>query len=121
MTEGKKRLIQAVPKQPDSSIQAGPFHLEIKTQRLYKNGQLVKLTAREFQLIKLFFDRFNEPLSRNHLLDEIWGQNYFGDSKTVDVHIRRLREKIEDNPSQPEFLKTIWGIGYCFQKSEMNK
>ncbi|OIK14173.1 DNA-binding response regulator [Bacillus sp. MUM 116] len=108
-------------KQPDPFIQTGPFLLEMKTQRLYKNGQLVKLTAREFQLIKLFFDRFNEPLSRNQLLDAIWGQNYFGDPKTVDVHIRRLREKIEDDPSQPVFLKTIWGIGYCFQNNEITE
>lgn len=116
-----RRTNQTVPKQPEPVIKAGPFHFEMNTQRLYKNGQMVKLTAREFQLIRLFFERFNEPLSRNQLLDEIWGQNYFGDPKTVDVHIRRLREKIEDDPSQPLFLKTIWGFGYSFQNSEINK
>lgn len=93
----------------------GPFTLELKTQRFYKDNNLLKITAREFQLIKLFFDRLNEPITRDQLLDEVWGVNYFGDPKTVDVHIRRLREKIEDDPSQPEFLKTIWGYGYCFQ------
>jgi DNA-binding response OmpR family regulator len=92
--------------------------LETKTQRFYKSGQLIKLTAREFQLVTLFFQRFNEPITRDELLDHIWGTNYFGDPKTVDVHIRRLREKIEDDPSQPQFLKTIWGFGYCFQESE---
>jgi DNA-binding response OmpR family regulator len=104
-----------------TTIQSGPFVLETKTQRLKKAGELVKLTAREFQLIKLFFERMNEPLSRDELLDEIWGLNYFGDPKTVDVHIRRLREKIEDDASQPIFLKTIWGFGYCFQNSEIIK
>jgi DNA-binding response OmpR family regulator len=94
----------------------GPFLIDLKTQRIYKSGNLIKLTAREFQLMKLFFERRNEPLNRNELLDEIWGSNYFGDPKTVDVHIRRLREKIEDDPSHPEFLQTIWGFGYCLQE-----
>nr|WP_263327517.1 response regulator transcription factor [Neobacillus sp. Marseille-Q6967] len=107
---GKKQL-------PVDIIKTGPFVLEMKTQRLYKAGRLIKLTAREYQLIKLFFDRFNEPITRDVLLDEIWGINYFGDPKTVDVHIRRLREKIEADPSNPEFLKTIWGFGYCFHGS----
>jgi DNA-binding response OmpR family regulator len=96
----------------------GPFTLEVKTQRVFKSETLLKLTVREFQLLKLFFQRINEPISRNSLLDEIWGTNYFGDPKTVDVHIRRLREKIEDDPSNPLHLKTVWGYGYCFQESK---
>lgn len=97
----------------------GPFLLDTKTQRLYKSGKLLKLTAREFQLVKLFFEKINEPITRDELLDDIWGINYFGDPKTVDVHIRRLREKIEEDPSNPVYLKTIWGYGYCFQESGM--
>lgn len=96
----------------------GPFILESKTQRVYKNEKLLKLTVREFQLIKFFFERLNEPITRDDLLDEVWGLDYFGDSKTVDVHIRRLREKIEDDPSNPRYLITVWGFGYCFQESE---
>ncbi|MDZ5473963.1 response regulator transcription factor [Bacillus sp. 31A1R] len=95
-------------------MKLGPYILETKTQRFYKSGKLLKLTAREFQLIKLFFEKINEPLTRDELLDDIWGVDYFGDPKTVDVHIRRLREKIEDDPSHPAYLKTIWGYGYCF-------
>jgi DNA-binding response OmpR family regulator len=114
-----RRTNHSGQKQPSSIIQSGPFVLDTKTQRLYKSGKWLKLTAREFQLIKLFFERFNEPITRDELLDGIWGINYFGDSKTVDVHIRRLREKIEDDPSQPVFLKTVWGFGYCFQESEI--
>jgi DNA-binding response OmpR family regulator len=113
-----RRTNQTSPKTPVNVIITGPFVLETKTHRLYKSGQLVKLTAREYQLVKLFFDRFNEPITRDELLDEIWGINYFGDPKTVDVHIRRLREKIEEDPSHPIHLKTIWGFGYCFQESE---
>jgi DNA-binding response OmpR family regulator len=104
------------PQKP-AKLAAGPFVLEINNQRVYKNGKLLKLTAREFQLLKLFLERLNEPITRGDLLDEIWGLDYFGDVKTVDVHIRRLREKIEDTPSSPAFLKTIWGFGYCFQES----
>lgn len=92
----------------------GPFRLELKTKKVFKHGQLLKLTFREFQLMKLFLEKLDQPLSRDELLDEIWGINYFGDPKTVDVHIRRLREKIEEDPSNPEFLKTIWGFGYSF-------
>ena len=92
--------------------------LDLKTQRVYKAGKQLKLTAREFQMLKLFMERPNEPITRDDLLDEIWGLNYFGDSKTVDVHIRRLRETIEDDPSQPIYLKTVWGFGYALQESE---
>ncbi|MFP7296541.1 response regulator transcription factor [Neobacillus niacini] len=113
-----RRTSQTISKPAATEIRTGPFVLDMKTQRLYKSGQLIKLTAREYQLVKLFFDRFNEPVTRDELLDEIWGINYFGDPKTVDVHIRRLREKIEVDPSNPIHLKTIWGFGYCFQESE---
>ncbi|WP_233711613.1 response regulator transcription factor [Lederbergia citrisecunda] len=95
-------------------IKTGPFMIELKTQRVYKAGKLMKLTTREFQMMKFFTEKLNEPVTRDELLDEIWGLNYFGDPKTVDVHIRRLREKIEDDPSNPSFLKTVWGYGYSF-------
>ncbi|WP_066295125.1 response regulator transcription factor [Bacillus sp. FJAT-29937] len=101
-----------------SKLEAGPYVIDIKTQRVYKSGQLLKLTPREFQLMKYFFEKLNETISRDEFLDEIWGLNYFGDPKTVDVHIRRLREKIEDDPSNPLYLKTIWGFGYCFEEGE---
>jgi DNA-binding response OmpR family regulator len=103
-------------KQQEYSL--GPFRLELKTQRVYKSEKLLKLTAREFQLLKLFFEKRNEPLTRHDILDEIWGLNYFGDPKTVDVHIRRLREKMEDDPSNPAYLKTIWGFGYSLMEKE---
>lgn len=114
-----RRARPRVSEENDSKQQIGPFLIDMKTQRLYKSGKLLKLTAREYQLMKLFFERSGQPLNRNDLLDEIWGANYFGDPKTVDVHIRRLREKVEDNPSNPAYLKTIWGFGYCFQEGEV--
>lgn len=99
---------------PTDTICVGPFTIDLKTQRVFKSGSLIKLTVREFQLIKMFAEKLNQPITRDELLDEIWGVNFFGDPKTVDVHIRRLREKIEDEPSNPLFLKTIWGYGYSF-------
>lgn len=99
----------------ESKDKIGPFHLDLKRQRVYKFELPLKLTAREFQLMKIFFQKVNQPITRNELLDQIWGENYYGDPKTVDVHIRRLREKLEDEPSNPAYLKTIWGFGYCFQ------
>ena len=113
-----RRSRKEAEKSVRNKIKSGPFILEIKTQRIFKNGVLLKLTAREFHLMKLFMERLNEPITRDDLLDEVWGMDYFGDTKTVDVHIRRLREKIEEDPSNPVFLKTIWGFGYSFQESE---
>lgn len=109
-----RRLRTNNPKQNAAAVHIGPFTVDLKTKRLSKSGTFIKLTNREFQLVELFAVRLNEPISRDELLDEIWGINYFGDPKTVDVHIRRLREKIEDDPSNPLYLKTVWGTGYCF-------
>ena len=113
-----RRTVKQEQRTVSDQLKNGPFLLDLKTQRVYKVGKQLKLTAREFQMLKLFMERPNEPITRDDLLDEIWGLNYFGDSKTVDVHIRRLREKIEDDPSQPIYLKTVWGFGYALQESE---
>ena len=113
-----RRIVKQEQRTVSDQLKNGPFLLDLKTQRVYKAGKQLKLTAREFQMLKLFMERPNEPITRDDLLDEIWGLNYFGDSKTVDVHIRRLREKIEDDPSQPIYLKTVWGFGYALQESE---
>ncbi|MBY0123150.1 response regulator transcription factor [Bacillus sp. S/N-304-OC-R1] len=102
----------------ETKLEVGPYSLDLITQRVYKSGKLLKLTPREFQIMKFFFEKINIPITRDEFLDEVWGLNYFGDPKTVDVHIRRLREKIEDDPSNPLYLKTIWGFGYCFEEGE---
>lgn len=113
-----RRTVKNVQPTVSDQLKNGPFLLDEKMQRVYKEGKPLKLTAREFHLMKLFMERPNEPITRDDLLDEIWGLDYFGDSKTVDVHIRRLREKIEEDPSQPIYLKTIWGFGYAFLGGE---
>lgn len=99
-------------------IMSGPFHLDPLSKQVLKSGQLLKLTLREFQLLSYFIEHKNISLSRHNLLDAIWGEDYVGDMKTVDVHIRRLREKIEDDPSHPVYLETVWGHGYRFYEEQ---
>lgn len=93
----------------------GSLRLDITAEKLLKNGREVELTPTEFALLKMFMENPGKTLKRNEMLNAVWGEDYFGDTKTLDVHIRRLREKIEDNPSQPEYIKTVWGSGYRWQ------
>ena len=88
------------------------FELNLRNRTLSKAGKLIELTQVEFQIIEYFFRNPNAALSRTDILKQVWGSNYFGDEKIVDVNIRRLRMKIEDNPSAPARLVTIWGLGY---------
>ncbi|MDR0267600.1 response regulator transcription factor [Paenibacillus sp.] len=94
------------------SFQSGPFSLDLISKQFRKNGHSIELTPTEFSLVQFFLEKENTPLSRDVLLDHVWGKEYMGDPKIVDVNIRRLRQKIEDNPSEPEFLQTVWGHGY---------
>ena len=94
------------------SIVLDEFELNLRNRTLSKNGALIELTQVEFQIIEYFFKNPNAALSRNDILKQVWGENYFGDEKIVDVNIRRLRMKIEDNPSSPSRLVKIWGLGY---------
>ncbi len=94
------------------SFESGPFTLDLISKQFKKNGKLIELTPTEFSLVQFFLEKENTPLSRDVLLDHVWGKEYMGDPKIVDVNIRRLRQKIENNPSEPEFLQTVWGHGY---------
>ncbi|MBR3149726.1 MAG: response regulator transcription factor [Eubacterium sp.] len=94
------------------SIVLDEFELNLRNRTLTKNGQIIELTQVEFQIIEYFFKNPNAALSRTDILKQVWGDNYFGDEKIVDVNIRRLRMKIEDNASSPNRLVTIWGLGY---------
>lgn len=82
------------------------------------NGKEIELTVKEFELLHLFAGHPEQVFSRNQLLSKVWDIDYYGDTTTVTVHIRRLREKIEPNPSQPRYIKTVWGIGYKFEGRE---
>lgn len=86
--------------------------IDMKAQKFFKNKDEIDLTPTEFSIMKLFLSNHKKAFSRDEILNHIWGENYFGDVKTVDVHIRRIREKIEDNPSVPDYIETVWGRGY---------
>ncbi len=89
-----------------------PFELNLRNRTLSKRGVFIELTQVEFQIIEYFFSNPGMALSRTDILKEVWGESYFGDEKVVDVNIRRLRMKIEDEPSIPKHLVTVWGMGY---------
>ncbi len=96
----------------DNSIELNEFVLDLRSHTLTKNGEPVELTQVEFQIIEYFFSNPNVALDRKDILNFVWGDTYFGDEKVVDVNIHRLRNKIEDEPSQPKHLTTVWGMGY---------
>ena len=93
-------------------IELGEFKLNLRNRSLTKNGKFIELTQVEFQLMEYFFTNQGAALSRTDILNKVWGNEYFGEEKIVDVNIRRLRMKIEDEPSVPKHLTTIWGVGY---------
>lgn len=93
-------------------IELGEFKLNLRSRTLTKNGKYIELTQVEFQMMEYFFTNPGAALSRTDILNKVWGSEYFGDEKIVDVNIRRLRMKIEEEPSIPKHLTTIWGVGY---------
>ena len=97
---------------PADEIYQPPFRLNIRNRTLEKNGQRVKLTQVEYGIVRLFMENQGKALSREEILDSVWGKDYFGELKIVDVNIRRLRIKIEDNPTSPMYINTVWGFGY---------
>ena len=89
-----------------------PFRLSTRNRTLEKNGRLIKLTQVEYGLMKLLMENPGKALSREEILDTVWGKDYFAELKVVDVNVRRLRIKVEDNPQNPAFITTVWGFGY---------
>lgn len=100
---------------PVNIIEINGMKIELDSRRVFVNGKELNLTAKEFDLLELLMSHPNKVYSRNELLDTIWGATYPGDARTVDVHVRRLREKIEDNPGKPVYIHTKWGVGYYFK------
>lgn len=99
---------------------SGVFRLDPEGRTLYKNGQEIELTQIEYTMIKLFMENVNQSLSREEILTNVWGESYFGDPKIVDVNIRRLRRKIEDDSSNPQYIRTVWGYGYKWKPTKDN-
>ncbi len=99
-----------------NELHRGPFLLNMQTRALSKAGIRVKLTQVEYAIMKLFMENPDRALSREEILSSVWGRDYFGELKIVDVNVRRLRMKIEDDPREPEFITTVWGYGYKWGK-----
>ena len=102
-------------KEQSRVVQAGDLKLDCDSRRVFIGDREVNLTAKEFDVLQLLVLNPNKVYSRENLLNTVWGYEYPGDVRTVDVHIRRLREKIEDSPSDPRYVHTKWGVGYYFQ------
>ena len=96
-------------------VEVGDLKLDCESRRVFIKGREINLTAKEFDVLELLVFNPNKVYSRENLLNIVWGYEYPGDVRTVDVHIRRLREKIETNPSEPKYVHTKWGVGYYFQ------
>ncbi len=96
----------------DATIVSGPFTLNLKSRTLFRGGEQIDLTQVEYQIMEYFFKNQNTALDRTSILNHIWGDSYYGDDKIVDVNIRRIRMKIESEPSNPQYILTIWGYGY---------
>lgn len=106
---------QEKEKKKEEIIESGELKLNLEGRRVYIGEREINLTAKEFDLLELLMTNPNKVYGREVLLDLVWGKEYPGDVRTVDVHVRRLREKIEANPSEPTYVHTKWGVGYYFQ------
>ena len=103
-----------MPKSNSSVIVAGDMRVDCDGRRVYVSGKEINLTAKEFDIIELLIKNPGKVYGRDALLKIVWGEDYPGDARTVDVHVRRLREKIEENPSEPKYVHTRWGVGYYY-------
>ncbi len=111
-----RRAGNAEKKSAGNTISAGTITLDLDARNAYRSGQMVDLTAKEFDVVEFLMRNPNRVYSREALLDTIWAYEYRSDIRTVDVHIRRLREKLEENPAEPKYILTKWGVGYYFRK-----
>ena len=110
-----RRVTAGKPKvEKPSIVESGDLKMDCESRRLYVKGREINLTAKEFDLLELLVTNPNKVYSRERLLNLVWGYEYPGDVRTVDVHVRRMREKIESNPSEPRYVHTKWGVGYYY-------
>ena len=106
---------KVVREEKDTMIRVGELSMEKESRRVFIAGKEINLTAKEFDLLELFLTNPGKVFSREKLLNIVWGYEYPGDVRTVDVHVRRLREKVETNPSDPHYVYTKWGVGYYYK------
>ncbi len=113
-----RRLDNANSTVKEETMKCGTFRIEIYSQRVFKEDVEIMLTPKEYLLLKLFLENKDKAFSRDELLDKIWGYDFIGDTKIVDVNIRRLRSKIEDKNSTAKYIETVWGTGYRWRKED---
>ena len=106
--------------QESSRLRCGDFTLDMSQRVALRGGRVVDLTAKEYDLLEILMKNVRHVFSREKLMDQVWGYTYAGDYRTVDVHSRRLREKLEPDPAQPKYIMTKWGVGYYFQDEEQS-
>lgn len=111
----ERRLINIHQPADDKVLEVGQFKLDKASRKFYKDGQEIDLTPTEYAVMVLFLENQREAISRDEILDKVWGEDFIGDSKIVDVNIRRLRTKIEADSSKPDYIKTVWGVGYIWE------
>ena len=113
-----RALLRRAGKQESTAneLTIGTITLDLDGRNAYRSGELADLTAKEFDVIEFLMKNPNRVYSREALLDTLWAYEYRSDIRTVDVHIRRLREKLEENPAEPQYIMTKWGVGYYFRK-----
>jgi two-component system response regulator RegX3 len=96
-------------------LRAGPVVMDLDRHTVSVNGEQIQMPLKEFELLELLIENVNRVLTRGQIIDRVWGSNYFGDTKTLDVHVKRVRSKIEEDPSRPKHLLTVRGLGYKFE------
>jgi two-component system response regulator RegX3 len=99
----------------DGILEAGPVRMDVDQHQVFVNGNKISMPLKEFELLELLLENRNRVLTRGQIIDRVWGSNYFGDTKTLDVHVKRIRSKIEDDPARPVHLVTVRGLGYKFE------
>lgn len=115
------RRMENIEEPKDSVLEYGPFKIDKYSRRFFKDGVEMDLTPTEFSIAKLFMENPGRAFKRDEILNTIWGYDFVGDSKIVDVNIRRLRSKIEEDPSNPFYIETIWGMGYRWRKKRLGE
>lgn len=104
-----------LPVSESGLLKAGPVVMDLDRHTVSVNGEAIQMPLKEFELLELLIENVNRVLTRGQIIDRVWGSNYFGDTKTLDVHVKRVRSKIEEDPSRPRHLITVRGLGYKFE------
>jgi two-component system response regulator RegX3 len=110
-----RRQVEPRPPPGSSLLEAGPVRMDVDRHQVFVHGEKVAMPLKNFELLELLLENVNRVLTRGQIIDRVWGSNYYGDTKTLDVHIKRIRSKIEDDPACPVHLLTVRGLGYKFE------